>query len=304
MIHSTMHVRFLTWIMIPALLNVMASCNSSSTLKEDTDGQSLLWRIEGKNLKQPSYLFGTMHMIPEESFEFGENLTRVAESVDAIVLEIDMDDLNQLDLMASTMLPGGKSISDFMDSASYARLKSLFIDTLHTSPIKWFAYSKLKPFFLISEMASLMMGQTKSYEREFMAIAEEKDIEILGLEEATEQLAFIDSIPLEDQVEILVESFDQYDTMKIYLNRMIAFYQAEELDSIEALMNDPEFMEMMEFEDLLLTDRNKRWIVSMGDMMEEGGMLFAVGAGHLPGEEGVINLLRQAGYTVTAIESD
>ncbi len=57
------------------------------------------------------------------------------------------------------------------------------------------------------------------------------------------------------------------------------------------------------FTEVLLYQRNRNWVAKLKDLMPAKSLLVAVGAGHLPGDKGVINLLRKAGYTVTPIEN-
>lgn len=289
----------------------MASCgggSSSQTIdprdKTDEDGQSLLWRIEGKNLKEPSYIYGTMHAIPVEHFRMGERLEQLAGQSDLIVMEMDMDDINPFALTGKTMIGGGKTLEDIMEPGDYAHVKQLVLDSFGVSPLEWMMYHRMKPIFVVATLVQSAMGETKEYEMELMEIAKDSGVAIEGLETLDDQLALLDTIPLDDQVDILLEGLRSMDSMKLYLNRLVRYYAAEQLDSIEAMMNDPAYKEMMEFEDPLIYDRNKRWISQMADFMKKGQTLFAVGAAHLPGEEGVLNLLRQEGYTLTPIKTE
>ena len=83
---------------------------------------------------------------------------------------------------------------------------------------------------------------------------------------------------------------------------MVNVYRDQDLDRMDELMkkSDPG---MESYMDLLLYDRNRRWVSLMPEQMKEGSILFAVGAGHLPGDQGVIKLLQKQGYSVKPMDN-
>jgi uncharacterized protein len=119
------------------------------------------------------------------------------------------------------------------------------------------------------------------------------------------QLSIFDSIPYEVQAKQLVAFIADENTEekagKDY-DEMANAYRNQELGKLEALINKEEFG-VGNFTDLLLYNRNKNWVSTMERIFSSSSVVIAVGAGHLPGQKGVINLLRQAGYTVEPIEN-
>jgi uncharacterized protein YbaP (TraB family) len=83
---------------------------------------------------------------------------------------------------------------------------------------------------------------------------------------------------------------------------MMKAYKSQDLEKLEALMMKTD-MGVGNFTDVLLYNRNRNWVVKLKELMSQKSLLVAVGAGHLPGNKGVINLLRKAGYTVTPMEN-
>ena len=83
---------------------------------------------------------------------------------------------------------------------------------------------------------------------------------------------------------------------------MMKAYKSQDLEKLEELMMKTD-MGIGNFTEVLLYNRNRNWVAKLKDLMPQKSLLVAVGAGHLPGEKGVINLLRKAGYTVTPIEN-
>jgi uncharacterized protein YbaP (TraB family) len=96
----------------------------------------------------------------------------------------------------------------------------------------------------------------------------------------------------------MIDSFAQY---KGYFNDMLATYLKQDLNAIEASFSkEPGFDQQRPF---LLDNRNKNWINTLSGVLPTTPVFIAVGAGHLPGKMGLIELLRQAGYTVKAIDN-
>ena len=83
---------------------------------------------------------------------------------------------------------------------------------------------------------------------------------------------------------------------------MMNAYKKQDLEALEKLMMKTD-MGIGNFTEVLLYKRNRNWVTKLKDLMPQKSLLVAVGAGHLPGEKGVINLLRKAGYTITPLEN-
>jgi len=126
---------------------------------------------------------------------------------------------------------------------------------------------------------------------EFNKIAEESNKPVGGLETIEYQISIFDSIPYED--------LKAGDTGDDQFAELVALYKNQDVAGLYNVMKTDDSID--EFEDVLLVQRNKNWIPVMSNKMTAKRTFFAVGAGHLGGSFGVINLLREAGYTVTAV---
>jgi uncharacterized protein YbaP (TraB family) len=136
---------------------------------------------------------------------------------------------------------------------------------------------------------------------ELMDKAKEKDMAIEGLETIKYQMSMFDSIPYEDQAKMLVEAVKGGDEeAENTLDEMIELYKNQDIDGLYELIM-AEDSDMENFEDILLVTRNKNWIPKIEKFASQKPTFIAVGAGHLPGKQGVINLLKAKGYTVRPI---
>jgi len=111
-----------------------------------------------------------------------------------------------------------------------------------------------------------------------------------------------DSIPYEWQAKELLKNVDSTQQMKQEFDQMVRLYKAQNLDSVAILMNAGNFSED-KFGKILLTNRNEKWVKILDGLLKKESVFVAVGAGHLPGQTGLINLLREAGYTVTPVKN-
>ena len=262
----------------------------------------LLYQISGNGLSKPSYLYGTIHMLPKEQFRLSNSLKRAFESCQALAMELDlnMSATEKIALAQQVLLPESKTLKDFMEAQDYLKLKIYCLNTLKWSESKFERSSKLKPMFFSSILFQESMTQMASYEMEFNKMAKKKHKHIMGLETVEYQLSLFDQLPMSIQIEMLKtdlqNNLSNFDTLlNAYLN--------EDIQQLDSLMNE-ESSEYPEFNEILLYNRNKSWIGIMADQMQKESTFFAVGAGHLAGPQGVVALLRQQGFKVTAIKQD
>lgn len=261
--------------------------------------KTLLWQISGNDLSKPSYLFGTMHILCAEDAKLSPNLKEVIKNSLKVYFEIDMDDKAELmSGMKYLRMNDGVKISDLLTKEEYAKLEDYFKKA--KSPMPMSMINRFKPYLVSGLVSEQNMGCQKKNGMEELIMKEATlhDKQIFGLETVQYQASLFDSIPYEKQAKELVKYIDSIDTYQKSTLEMVDVYRKQDLDRMDSLVSksDPG---MAEYMDLLLYNRNRRWVQQVPTIMREGSVLFAVGAGHLPGDQGVINLLRKKGYTVT-----
>lgn len=269
------------------------------SLASEEGGKSLLYEITGNGLKQPSYLFGTIHMIESEDFFMPENMEAVFDRVDRLVLEIDMDDPGMMMEAATIAMIEGDSTLDMMVSEEdYAMMDAFFKEEVGMGIAM---FNGMKPFFVYGLLAETYLEDYRQYEKELMDMAADRDMEVLGLETLDFLNDIINQIPLTEQASMLVDGVLEYDSGEVMFQDMVALYKNQDVDGLYDFVSS-EMTEYEKFEGLLLADRNKFWVGSMTQMMEEAPTLFAVGAGHLGGGDGVIAMLEAEGYSLKAVK--
>ena len=159
----------------------------------------------------------------------------------------------------------------------------------------------MKPMLSMSLIYPKMInGEMVSYEEKFLNLAKKQKSKISGLEEIEDQLDAIDAIEMDDQVKMLMEMVDSFHVQKKAFEEMIELYKEQNIAELFDMMSDYE--EVSNVQTDLLDDRNTAWIPKIEDQIAKEPTFIAVGAAHLFGEKGVIQLLKDAGYTLKPLE--
>jgi uncharacterized protein YbaP (TraB family) len=277
---------------------------NSKSLVKASNNNTLLWEITGKGLAKPSYLFGTMHILCADDAKLSPNMKQIIKDCNQVYFEIDMDNMQELmGAMKFLRMNDGAKISDLLTAEEYERVKSYF--DKNKSQLPFSMMNRFKPYFVSSLIGEQLMSCEEKNGMETMIMKESKPFkkEIRGLETTEFQASIFDSIPYKKQAKDLVSYIDSVDHYKNITAQMVNVYLKQDLAQLDKLMQQSD-VGMNEYMDLMLYDRNRRWVQQMPDIMSrEGSTLFAVGAGHLPGDQGVISLLKKAGYSVKPLKN-
>jgi len=281
---------------------VIAGCHAQKEklFTRQKNNNTLLWEVSGKGLKHPSFLFGTFHLLCKEDIQFSNQLKEAIKASDEIYMELDMDDPSiLLSGMLYMNMKDGKKLADLYTPDEYKKLQAYFTDSLNTPLI---LLQKAKPYFLVGLLYPKMMNCSSpaGVEEELLKIAKEDKKEIKGLETIQFQASVFDSIPYEWQAKELMKNIDSFSFYKKEFDDMVSLYKSQLLDSMQNMLVKSEFGSE-QYEDLLLNDRNKKWVKELKEIMKNESVFTAVGAGHLTGEYGLISLLKKEGYTVVPL---
>lgn len=258
---------------------------------------SILWKITGNELSKPSYLFGTIHMIPKRDFFLTKPMEDAFEQSEVLVTEINMDVTlkQQLQLAQRIVLPNDKSYKDYLDEQAFAAFYSYLIDSLNIKQNKVDRYIRIKPIFLSGLIMKELLGRIKSYENEFFKIAKRNDMELLALETINEQMDIVDSISLDLQFKDLENSVSYVSDY----NQLLEAYKKQELDQLCNIMEgDTDFQTV---KTIMLDNRNLKWAKKIKVTISGKSCFIAIGAAHLCGNQGIIKLLEKTGYTVEPV---
>ncbi len=277
----------------------------------------LLYKISGNGLSQPSYIVGTYHLAPISMIDSIQGLHDALASCQQVYGELDMpiDDSMSNEVMAkmaaAMRMPGNETLRGLLDEQHYHGIDSLLtsltgmglamIDMAHLSPAA--VYTMLEGFITLQLFPNYDPdAQMDNY---FHQYAKSKGLPSKGLETVDDQIAVLyHGNSLERQAQLLTCLYDHLDFEKTMIRDLVNAYFMQDLVRMEAAMDmktNTICDSTPEEEDKLVYQRNQHWMAQISTIMEEKPTFFAVGAAHLIGEKGLLQMLRQEGYTVEGV---
>jgi len=244
---------------------------------------------------QPSYLLGTMHLVPEDRLQFTPAVASALAESQVLYLEVDPDiPLSEQVALASKVLMD-PPLKERVAPELYARLEREARE-LGVKPKKFARLGRLMPLFMVPAVLQMGMDDAVAVDLELRDAAKKQNKLVNGLETMAFQLDLMRSFSLEDQLGML----DEPDVFgKTAFEQMVDLYFAENLEGLRTMM-EAEMLELPDFNRRLLDDRNRSWIPVMTKASAVLPVFYAVGAAHLPGPAGVLALLEAAGWRVEA----
>jgi uncharacterized protein YbaP (TraB family) len=277
----------------------------------------LLYKISGNGLKSPSYIVGTYHLAPASFADEIKGMKEAFAAVEQVYGEVDMQDAqaSQMAMMQAMMLPEGKYVSDMFTAEEMERINAYMLKTMGMdlrNPMLREQLGRMRPSVLAMQLALLQfMKITPNFnpndliDNYFQREARKCGKGVGGFETTEFQLELLYGERTdEEEREELLRLVDDNEAMLQEMLDMTNAYFSFDINGIEAVtMRSVETgdMSVEEFAEVI-TNRNHRWVEAMPEIMAAKPTLFVVGAGHLPGGEGVIELLRAEGYKVKAVK--
>ena len=265
---------------------------------EAQEAKSLLWEISGNGLSSPSYLYGTMHVADKRVFKFSKSVMPSFEKCGAYAMELDPGATDPMAMLEMMKLKEG-TLQDLFTAEQWDKLDGYFQDK-YKQPLS--TYNAFSPFFIYSLVlqSQVKNGMGEALDLYFYNQAKEVAKDLYGLETAEEQISAINTMSSEDLVKMLMESIEGKNDGKKEMKKMLKIYMKGDLEKMSKLAEDAELGD--DFESELIVLRNHRMAERLQPLIRKKATFVAVGALHLPGDEGVISLLRKDGYTVEALK--
>ena len=263
----------------------------------------LLFEISGNGLEKPSYIFGTHHLAPLSVVEDYGILDKIS-GVDKVVGEVSVTDDISLspDMLKFMVAPPDSTLSKVLSPEDYAFACEEF---KKYSPIPLASFEKMRPMVVTSMIVlSLMEESLDGYDEDnqmdlyIMRKGLEMGKEVLGLETAAYQAEVLYTcFSIEEQAEALLEILRETQTMAEEADKINEFYLTGDLEGLAAMQLEDD----TDFSAKLVDPRNADWLTKIPVIISDGPALFAVGALHLVGDNGILQGLRNQGYTVTPV---
>ena len=262
---------------------------------------SLLWQVTHESYKDTSYLYGTIHLKDKRVFNVGNKVKDALDNSKTVAVEVVTSDIDLQSVLPEILMPKGKLLKDFLPKKRYKIVKAYLDENLG---ILSQMGERIKPIYtsmLITELQSNKEMST-TLDEFFMSYAKDSNKKLLSIEKAEEQLNAIEDVSIKEQAEMLHHQIteDGKEDGKA-LEDMIQAYIKQDLKALMDMVNDESTSES--FSESLIIERNKTMAKRIAKFAEESSVFAAFGAAHLPGEFGIINELKKAGFAVTPLKS-
>jgi uncharacterized protein YbaP (TraB family) len=269
--------------------------------QNETDRNSLLWKISGNGISSPSYIFGTIHLIPEKDYFFSDKMKEAFNECKTLALEIDIDIplKEQMAIAQKAIIPDNKTVENFMTSEEFNDYKSYIIDSLKIKESRFNQIQRIKPIFSVGIILNDMLENPVAYEKKLNKMADKNKMNIVGLETIEYQINILDSIDIQTQVsEIFVKNLHSNPLEEYKL--MLDIYKSQNVDKLIEISQEDEFF--TKIENNLVTKRNNNWIPIIKSLISKNSTFIAVGSAHLSGKNGILEKLKNEGYTITPVK--
>jgi uncharacterized protein YbaP (TraB family) len=269
-------------------------------------GEGLLWKLERQG-DEASYLFGTMHIADPRILDLPESVRGAFESSSLAVFEVIIDPQAQAQIAQLMVLSDGRTLDQILSPELFQRV----VETAATYGLPEAAVRVFKPWALIpifsfppDQFARVAAGEAP-LDDWLQQEARRSGTAIAALESIEEQLGLFDNASEADQVAMLGSAVNDRAKTLAQFNEMIEFYLARDPAGIydqmlEQSTGDEQRLAEI-FEQDFIIARNKRMAERLTPHLDGGGAFVAVGALHLPGEQGLVRLMEESGYRVTRI---
>ncbi len=270
----------------------------------------LLWKVSGNGSKGDSYIFGTHHVAPIAMLDSIQGAKSALQSVETMMGEVDMisnpGEIQQV-TMQYIMAPADSTLSKVMTPEEITKLNKV-LEKYSGEQLSTAAFEPLKPAMVSTQLAMLQTmvafpgyNPTEQLDQTIQQAASANGKKIEGLESVESQFKLLMGNPISEQVKDLVEALDKDDESVAKAQALAAAYYAQDLDKIEELVLKASDMKPDDIK-RLLTNRNDAWIKTLKEKLPQETLFVAVGVGHLVGDKGLLNQLRESGYTIEAVK--
>lgn len=283
---------------ILSLVILAVAALSHPTFSQKPGEKSLLWEISGNGLTSPSYVFGSIHFCDTNEFKLPERIFHLLSACEHVAFELDVTDpdiLRQLNVSLAMKGEPGRSLMSDLDNTYRTKLERIF-QAEQENPIM--AMMKMQvntvnPYYLVNIIlvADQMRSRSGNYamDPELIMYAKSKNKKIVSLETPEEQLQCISGSHLSwgEKMYELKKAIDNYLIDSLKSDRMFLAYINQDIEELIGPVSDSFFEQ-----------RNRNMVERLVPVLQRGATFVVVGAAHLPFEYGVLQLLRDKGFTV------
>lgn len=271
------------------------------TLPSFAADKNFLWELESKS--NTVYLLGSIHLLSPKSYPLSEEIEAAFDEAEVVVVETDMDSLTSPDvqqmMLMKAMNAEGKTLKQRLDEATYNQIKT----ELENMGLSMIQFETFEPWFLAMTVTAFkfqQMGFNPDFgiDKYFFDKAKQNEKVVESLESAEFQINLFDQMSDETQAAFLKQTLEDLEVMEEEIDKIVDAWKTGDTDTLEDLLLES-YEKFPEVYEKFVSERNRNWIPQIeGFINQEDDYLIVVGALHLVGDDGVIELLKDKGYSV------
>lgn len=273
---------------------------------------SLLWRVSGNDLSQPSYILGTHHLIPQSFIDSIPHIHEAFNETRQVVGEVLLSDQAEMQsqIQSVSLLDSSVTYHDLLSDEDYHILDNGLKEVLGAGLDRFgtFRPAVLSMVYSIAiyskQYPNINWAAHEPVDSYIQRLARSEDKPVIGLETIADQLYILLDIQSDQQqAQSLVCNVRNGEYKESMIDNMNKYYRNGQLDKLYEMYNaDRLCSDSQDYRDAIYKDRNNKWMLRLPDLMREKPSLIAVGALHLAGDDGLLYQLAKEGYVLEAVE--
>jgi len=283
-------------------LFIALACLAGAFAAEAADSfdSGLLWRVERAGVT-PSYLFGTMHSDDPGVVKLPTPVQQAFDQAQSVTLEVVLDPRSLLAMTSALLMTDGNTLESLIGRRLYERT----LEVMDARGIPEILVANMKPWAVAVTLMTPLGNNGVVLDHVLYQDAVAAGKKVHGLETVAEQVGLFDGLSRKDQITLLEDTLDNLDTVAQMLDELQAAYLDRDLKRLmelnEASMRDSDPLLAETFNRKVIVERNYSMAERMQPRLREGQQFIAVGALHLAGKEGLLNLLVERGYRLSRV---
>ncbi len=263
---------------------------------------SVLWEISGNGLEQSSYLFGIINFLPADKFAIPPEVKHALESCKVFVTKTLLDNANRKKFNEAIRIPNNGWINDYLTDDELNQLRLLLLLDFEVKENAYHDYySRLQPIILVTATAALHLGDNITYpEKALEQMAQKSKLRFVGLGTVQEEIDAFQQFPVEDQVEALKYTVNNFYQHLAEYDNMVKAYLEQDLEAVKR-ETFKATNESRAFKKVYYDARVMNWLPEIEKMITTEATFTVLGVPYLVGDVNLISLLRDKGYTVKPV---
>lgn len=286
-------------------ISVTPPIASHKELTEAPPDSPLLWRIDQTDPQsyiRSSYIFGTIHMDDERVMAIPDSVKKRLYASDTLMLELELNNISSINTLRKMLFTDGKNLQQVLGETEFEEVSIALAETGNQLPIE--ILSVLKPWAAMILLIRPLNSSGTFLDKKLADLAKGSNINTEGLETIDEQLSVFDDLLMEDQIKMLRSAMNTLADKEQNYEELLVAYLSGDLQKLEQVVSkqEPEDKDLAQLiKTRLIDDRNQKMFDRIQYRLRRGNTFIAIGAMHLPGELGLLNKLRQAGYRLSRV---